>query len=124
MIEYVTLLEQVKQKTDGIIPLEIDVPAFYHKFNAGLLKKIINCADTITIMAYERRTPAKILAVIDNLARRIAESGKSVVIGLNSKDFENRAELDTLIEQVSEMGKPLTKFAIHDYHDFKELVEK
>ncbi|MFQ5677340.1 MAG: hypothetical protein ACE5G1_15740, partial [bacterium] len=108
-----------------VLSLEIDIPTFYHKIDKTALEKLIETADVITIMAYQRRTPQRVLSSIKETAEIAGRMNKPYLIGLNAKDFEQADMLENVLSEVgrkTSLEKTFVGFAIHDYHHYTQLL--
>jgi|GEM_PF-2753524 len=129
--DYVATLNTLRQTlraANSTLAIELDVPVSYNKIAENRhIKNIIRSADTVVIMAYNRPEPDRLLSAVGKLLDISQEFGKPVVIGLNSDDFQTQEELTKLIAEIRQTEPNLftfSKFAIHDYADFKRLTEK
>ena len=127
--EYIATLDtlhQVLRAANSELPVELDVPVSFNDLAETQIKEIVNSADTIVIMAYNRLDPSALLSSVKNLVQTTQAFGKPLVIGLNSDDFHTQEELTRMIQEIRESdpgADSFNKFAIHDYADFKRLTE-
>ncbi|MFQ5754347.1 MAG: hypothetical protein ACE5HI_20385 [bacterium] len=113
--------------THAKIPLEVDIPTFYHKVYAPALKKIMAIADILTIMAYERKNVEQVLDSVNPILDYATEMNQPFFIGFNAKDFTKEDDLDELIHKVAirlQSRDSFKGFAIHAYRRYRELVER
>ncbi len=128
--DYIAALQAVKEKLEtarSTIELELDVPAFYNNLPEEQLAALVQVADTIVIMAYQRLSPKQLVTSVNKIMSHTRALSKALVMGLSVDDFQTQEQLTGLIQQVrddKELGDTFSKFAIHDYDDFKRLAEK
>ena len=109
------------------IKLEIDLPTFYHKVDKNDLKKLIEIADVITIMAYEQKSSQKVAKAVQFITQFAEQIGRDYMIGFNAKEFESREEIENLINEVDvdfNSKENFSGFAIHQYRDYRNLSGK
>ncbi len=127
LAETIKLANNLTSRGKQRLPLEIDIPTFYHKIDKTALEKIVQNADTMTIMAYERLTAERVMKSVENIFALANRMGKRVVIGLNAKEFSEKEMLENLIKNVGDkvsLEKSYAGFAIHDFHHYRNLIEK
>ena len=127
LAETIKLANNLTSRGQQRLPLEIDIPTFYHKVDKTALEKIVQNSDSMTIMAYERLTTESVMKSVENIFALVNRMGKQVVIGLNAKEFGEKEMLENLIKNVGDrvsLEKSFSGFAIHDFHHYRDLVEK
>jgi len=126
LAETLKLANNITSRGRQRLPLEIDIPTFYHKVDKTALEKIVQNADVVTIMAYERRTAESVVKSVGNILGLANRMNKRVVIGLNAREFGEKEMLENLLKNVGakvSLEKSFSGFAIHDYHHYRDLVE-
>jgi len=127
LAETIKLANNLTSRGKQRLSLEIDIPTFYHKVDKTALEKIVQNSDSMTIMAYERLTTESVMKSLENIFALVNRMGKQVVIGLNAKEFGEKEMLENLIKNVGDrvsLEKSFSGFAIHDFHHYRDLVEK
>lgn len=127
LAETIKLANNLTSRGNQRLALEIDIPTFYHKIDKTVLEKIVQNTDVLTIMAYERRTADSVIKSIEHILGLANRMDKQVIIGLNAKEFAEKEILENLIQNVGakvSLEKSFSGFAIHDYHNYRDLVEK
>jgi hypothetical protein len=105
--KYVQLLQQVREFcSKNKLRLSISIPLHYPE---SVLKEIIPLCDNVYLMAYENIKPEFIAEKI-KVEQQLG--GNKIVIALRTKDFENRAAMDTHFKTLK-----ATKMAYHDLDD-------
>jgi len=64
---------------------------------------------------------------VENILDLASRMDKQILIGLNAKEFSEEEMLENLINNVGDkmsLEKAFSGFAIHDYHHYRDLVEK
>jgi len=126
LAETLKLANNITSRGRQRLPLEIDIPTFYHKVDKTALEKIVQNADSVTIMAYERPTAESVIRSVENILDLASRMDKQILIGLNAKDFSEKEMLEDLLKNVGakvSLEKSFSGFAIHDYHHYRDLVE-
>ncbi|MCG8608329.1 TolC family protein [bacterium] len=109
------------------IQLEVDIPTFFNKIDQNALMTLVDLADSITIMAYERKSATKVLNSVREIMYLCQARNKRCVVGLNAKDFDNERTLSALIADLGPMVAKIIRsprFAIHDYHHYRDLAKR
>ncbi len=120
----ITAVKATIEASGHKLALEVDLPLFFDKVDAGSFIKIIRAADMITLMAYQRTAAGSIMKAVEDEIRCLAQQQTPFLIGLNIKDFERPDDLDatkTKIRRQLDSNPWFGGFAIHDYH---HLLEK
>ncbi len=117
LAQYVTMLKNARTYCNGKgWKLTVSIPVFYPE---ETLREIYAVADEVVLMAYEHPQA-------DYILKKIAEELKinpaKTTVALRAKDFKNRQELETLINQLAEAGD-LNTFALHDFSTLIKLEE-
>ncbi len=127
LAETLQLANNLNSRRKHKLALEIDIPTFYHKVDKTALEKIVQNVDVVTIMAYERRTAESVVKSVENILGLANRMNKRVLIGLNAREFGEKEMLEDLLKNVGakvSLEKSFSGFAIHDYHHYRDLVEK
>ncbi|MFQ5649276.1 MAG: TolC family protein [bacterium] len=114
-------------QNNATLPLEIDLPTFYHKVDVSALKEIIRAVDVVTLMAYHHKTSERVLAILQGTLALMAEQGRPFVVGINTTDFPAEKNLNKLKQQLASKlrARPdFAGFAVHDYHRYQTLAER
>jgi outer membrane protein TolC len=109
------------------LQLEVDIPAFYENVDYSVFKKIFDVVDVITVMAYKKRSPEKVIKAVEAEMQAAVEANRAIMIGLNAKDFSDEAKLEELILAVGDRisARPcFLGFSLHDFHDYRNLSGK
>lgn len=109
------------------LQLEVDIPAFYENIDSSLFQKIFAVADVVTVMAYGRKNPERVINSVRSEIQAAVEANKVIIVGLNARDFSNEANLEELIMAVGErlFAYPsFLGFSIHDFNDYRDLSGK
>ncbi|MEE9200176.1 MAG: TolC family protein [Candidatus Brocadiales bacterium] len=117
---------QISADSSGLL-LEVDIPVFYEKTDPVVLKKIAETVDIMTIMAYKRKTPEKVVGAVQAEMDAVIESGKGIIVGLNAKDFSDEARLEELIVKVGDrlsVERSFLGFSIHDFDSYRTLATR
>jgi len=126
LAETLKLANNITSRGRQRLPLEIDIPTFYHKVDKTALEKVVQNAASVTIMAYERPTAESVMRSVENILDLANRMDKQILIGLNAKDFSEKEMLEDLLKNVGakvSLEKSFSGFAIHDYHHYRDLVE-
>ncbi len=126
LAETLKLANNITSRGKHRLPLEIDIPTFYHKVDKTALEKIVQNADSVTIMAYERPTAESVMKSVENILDLASRMDKQILIGFNAKEFSEEEMLENLIKNVGDkvsLEKTFSGFAIHDYRHYRDLVE-
>lgn len=118
-------LALVRAQAPPDLPLEVDLPTFYHKIDTTALAQIIRAADLVTIMAYERSDAASLLKSIDAIVAATTAQNKPFIIGLNLIDFAGESSLHDLMRNIGLVLASRANFkgfAVHDYHRYHKIA--
>lgn len=126
LAETLTEAKRVISAGEGL-QMEVDIPVFYDSVDRSILRKIIETADIVTIMAYERKQYDEVIEAVKTEAEEAVKAGKDIIIGLNAKDFSEEAEMEELITKTGNRLSGIPSFAgfgIHDFKHYRALSEK
>jgi len=125
LVETVVAVKETISASKAELQLEIDIPTFYDLVAPSMLQKLIEAADIITVMAYERRNPDKVIESVKKELEAAVEANKGIIVGLNAKDFSEEAKLEELIAEVGNTISATPSFlgfSIHDFNDYRMLA--
>lgn len=127
LVETINEVKTLISSNSPSLKLEIDLPTFYHKVDKNALKKLIEIADVITIMAYEQKSSQKVAKAVQFITKYADQHGRDYMIGFNAKEFESWEEIENLINEVDvdfNSKENFSGFAIHQYRDYRNLPGK
>lgn len=131
--ELLNMLAETLTEAKGVISsggglqMEVDIPVFYDKIDQSILMRIVETADVVTVMAYEKKKYEEVIEAVKAETKAVVNAGKEIIIGFNAKDFSEEAEMEELIAEVGNRLSGSSSFAgfgVHDFKHYRALSEK
>ena len=123
-------LETVRSRLDDRAPglaLAVDIPHFYDSVSRKQTRRIVEAADRVVLMAYGTASSRKYRRRVKDELAMAAGQGTDIRLGLKADEWPTLKRLEEfeaeLLERIGSTDV-VRGTALHDYTDYRELLQK